>query len=482
MPGTAQAIVGGSQAASISQFPFQVELWNELGLDPVGGFFCGGVILDSQHVATAAHCVFDESTGAATPPERLHVLAGTSDLQAPGTDIVAAATSFDPSYNSSTNDYDWGVLTLSRPLYAAASPTIAPIPVIDLNDPGGLTNTDKPVTVSGWGYDAPLAPNELPDHDSPTKLRWVTVKVRDVGTCASNYLTVGLTVTARMLCAADTGKDSCFGDSGGPLVAGTSPSNYKLAGLVESGAGCAQASYPGIYDRVSNAAVQGFLLSKPPQAPQQQAPTSISQDNQTFTCNPGQWPGATTFEYEFFRDPNGEGAFLVSGPSASNTYTVQSSDVGAQLLCMVKASNAGGYGFGVSPVITGAAPKITTPPAAVVDTGRPTLGIARKSCTRRGRCVVNMVVGDPAPSSGIAKVEAKLRWRTVVACHSAKKRCTRMKTKTLTAQSIGGDHFLVVASRLRPGAYTLLLTAVDKAGNKQRQPTRTTLRVPKKRR
>ncbi len=50
------------------------------------GFFCGGVILDATHVATAAHCVFDEGSGQATPPGQLHVLAGTDDLNQPGTD------------------------------------------------------------------------------------------------------------------------------------------------------------------------------------------------------------------------------------------------------------------------------------------------------------------------------------------------------------------------------------------------------------
>jgi secreted trypsin-like serine protease len=491
-PGTAHAIVGGSQASSIAQFPFQVELWNQLGNNPVNGFFCGGVILDSQHVATAAHCVFDDSTGQATPPSRLHVLAGTSDLQAAGTDVVASATSFDPNYDPSTNDYDMGVLTLSQPLYTVPSATIAPVTPIGVGDPTHLTDEDDPVTTSGWGYDLALGPDEAPDpnHASPTKLRWVQVKVNetglspDNGTCASHYLTIGLTETPRMLCASDTNKDSCYGDSGGPLVTGTAPANYKLAGLVESGAGCAQAAFPGIYDRMSNAAVQGFLLSKPPQAPQQQSATTIAGTpaaGGAVTCQPGAWSDSPSFLYEFFKDLGSQGVQLLAGPSADATYTVKSSDVGSQIFCIVKASNAGGYGFGVSPDVTGAAPAIVTPPPTAVDSTRPVLGVVRKSCTSRGRCVVNVVVSDASPSSGIAKVAATLRWRTVVACKSAKRRCTKMKTKTLRAKAIGGDHYLITATRLKPGAYTLLLTAYDKAGNKQRQPTRMTLRVTTRR-
>jgi secreted trypsin-like serine protease len=482
-PGTANAIVGGSQA-STGQFPFQVALWNDTeGAGRVMGFFCGGVILDATHIATAAHCVFDETTGQATAPQHLHVLAGTNDLASGGTDQAAVAASFDPRYNPNTNDYDMGVITLGTPL--VPSSTMSGVPLVAQDDTT-LTATGKSVTVSGWGYDDPLAPGEVPDHASPTKLRFVSLKVTDPGLCASDYSSF-VSITPRMLCAADSGKDSCFGDSGGPLVAlpsgQSAPAGYQLAGLVESGAGCAQASFPGIYDRVGNVDVRTFLTSNPPSAPQQIVAPSISETGRTFVCNPGQWANATGFEYEFFRDTTGQGAFLVAGPSAQNTYTVQSADVGAQLFCIVKAAGAGGYGFGFSPVITGAAPAITLPPPTVVDTTRPTLGIARKSCSTRGRCVVNMVVADANPSSGIAKVEATLRWRTVVACKTSKtKRCTRMKTKTLKAQSIGGDHFLVTVSHLKPGNYTLILTAVDKAGNKQSKATHTTLTVKKRRR
>jgi secreted trypsin-like serine protease len=480
-PGTADAIVGGSPA-STGQFPFQVALWNDTGgAGRVTGFFCGGVILDTTHIATAAHCVFDETTGQATPPQHLHVLAGTNDLASGGTDQAAAAASFDPRYNPNTNDYDMGVVTLGTSLTGSNIAGVSPV----AQDETTLTAAGKSVTVSGWGYDAALAPDQQPNHNPPTKLRFVSVKVTDTTACTNDYSGF-VTITPRMLCAADSGKDSCFGDSGGPLVAlpsgQTAPAGYQLAGLVESGLGCAQSEFPGIYDRVSNVDVRTFITSSPPSAPQQVVAPSISETGKTFVCNPGQWSNATSFEYEFFRDMTGQGAFLVSGPSTDNSYTVQSADVGAQLFCIVKASGAGGFGFGVSPVITGAAPAITTPPPTVVDSARPTLGIARKSCSTRGRCVVNLLVADSEPSSGIAKVEATLRWRTVVACKSAKKRCTRMKTKTLTAQSIGGNHFLVIVSRLKPGNYTLILSAVDKAGNKQSRATLTTLTVKKRRR
>jgi hypothetical protein len=203
---------------------------------------------------------------------------------------------------------------------------------------------------------------------------------------------------------------------------------------------------------------------------------------QTVSCQPGGWAGATGFSYEFFKDLGTQTPpQLLAGPSAQSTYTVQNGDVGTQVFCVVKASGTGGYGFGVSPDVTGAAPVITTPPARVVDTSKPTLAVARRSCTTKGSCVVNVLVTDAPPSAGIARVAAKLRWRTVVACNSRGKRCTKMITKTLRAKPIGGGHFLVTATQLKAGAYTLLMTAYDKAGNKQQRETRITLRVKKRR-
>jgi hypothetical protein len=490
-PASAGAIVGGSQVSSIADFPFQVELWNQAGGNPVDGFFCGGVILDATHIATAAHCVFDESSGQATPPEQLHVLAGTNDLQAPGTDTVAAAASFDPRYDPSSNDYDFGVVTLSAPLWTGTAPApdgtnkIAPISLIGLNDPGGSTAATKPATVSGWG-DMNTEPVSGSPHPSyPTKLRSVGIKFWADSACSSSYATISLPISPRMICAADSGKDSCYGDSGGPLVVGTAPANYVLAGLVESGAGCAQASFPGIYDRVANTDVQGFVTSNPPTAPRLSVAPSISGSpaaGQTVTCQPGGWSGATGFAYEFFKDMGTQAQpQLLAGPTASGSYTVQGGDVGTQVFCVVKAAGPGGYGFGVSPDVTGAAPVITTPPSRVVDTSQPTLAVARRSCSTRGRCVVNVLVTDASPSAGIARVAARLRWRTVVKCHTRKSgRCTKMKTKTLRAKAIGGGHFVVTATRLKAGAYTLLMTAYDKAGNKQKRETRITLRVKKR--
>ena len=119
------SIVDGS-VASITEFPFQVALYDPRAGSPAKGFFCGGVILDATRVATAAHCLFGER-GQHSPPAEIEVLAGSTYLEPtdPGSvrDPVVAAT-VDPAYNPAASDYDVGVLRLERPLWSGATPPL----------------------------------------------------------------------------------------------------------------------------------------------------------------------------------------------------------------------------------------------------------------------------------------------------------------------------------------------------------------------
>jgi hypothetical protein len=164
----------------------------------------------------------------------------------------------------------------------------------------------------------------------------------------------------------------------------------------------------------------------------------------------------------------------ISGSSSSPRYRVRTGDVGSAVFCEAKATNAGGYGYGDSHDVTAAA--LTAPR----DTKPPTLRVAARHCTPT-RCVVNVLVADPRPSSGIRTVRARLSHRVPVACPRSgrRARCARTRSRGLAARPIGGGHFLAIARGLHgPRTYTLTLRGVDKAGNRQRHPTVVTLRVP----
>merc|ERR1712154_469837 len=77
--------------------------------------------------------------------------------------------------------------------------------------------------------------------------------------CQNDYDYGSSQITDQMLCASvpSGGKDSCQGDSGGPLVTSgmgdgvTAGQNYELIGVVSWGYGCAEATAPGVYARVT---------------------------------------------------------------------------------------------------------------------------------------------------------------------------------------------------------------------------------------
>ncbi len=285
-PLASASIVGGS-AASIAEFPFQVALYDPRLGGPAKGFFCGGVILDATRVATAAHCLMGEG-GRRSAPAEIEVLAGSSDLDppAPGSikDTVLAAA-VDPAYSSSSSDYDVGVLRLARPLWSGPAPaldgrsTIAPLALgSTLAGPGqaagpAVQAPAPPATISGWG-DLNAEPGAPPSY--PLRLHKARVPLVSTGLCEEAYATIEQAITPRMLCAGGTlpvgqGRtDSCYGDSGGPLVAGepgvAQPAGDVLLGLVDFGNGCGQVGYPGVYVRVADPAVAGFLRASTAQA------------------------------------------------------------------------------------------------------------------------------------------------------------------------------------------------------------------------
>jgi secreted trypsin-like serine protease len=282
-------VVGGAQT-SISAFPFQVALYDPLAASVADGFFCGGVILDATHVATAAHCLIDQGSTQATTPANIEVLAGTAHLNG-STDPPyggqvrrdpAIAVVSDPLYEPATNDYDVGVVKLAHPLWSGLTPAadglsaIAPIDVSSTlaaayAEPS-TTASPIVVTVSGWGEVSAEPSQGLRAGVYPRDLRAVRVPLVSSQACLEDYSDpfASQPITSRMLCAggASGGLDSCYGDSGGPLVVArepplAGPSDYVLAGLVSFGEGCGQPGRPGVYARIADPEIAAFLNSNP---------------------------------------------------------------------------------------------------------------------------------------------------------------------------------------------------------------------------
>ncbi|KAL4154866.1 hypothetical protein PRNP1_006980 [Phytophthora ramorum] len=210
-------IFGGSEADA-SQFPYIVSL-REDGADE--STYCGGTLIASQYVVTAAHCVkTDEATIYASIGSAFGSGSGG------GEQLKVIEGYKHPMYNKSEHLYDIGVLKLEKEVSVST---------IDLCAADGSDNQVGTVaTVRGWG---------LTENGSESlMLKEVNVQIVSNAECNKEYSD---RITEGMLCAGDgNGRDSCNGDSGGPLIA-----NDVLVGIVSWGGKCGVNA--GVYTRVS---------------------------------------------------------------------------------------------------------------------------------------------------------------------------------------------------------------------------------------
>ncbi|CAI5676470.1 unnamed protein product [Oreochromis niloticus] len=222
-------IVGG-QVAPVGSWPWQVSLQRS------GSHFCGGSLINSQWVLTAAHCF-------QTTPAGLTVTLGLQSLQGSNPNAVSRTVTQiinHPNYNSGTNDNDICLLQLSSSVNFTSY--ISPV-CLAASDSSFYSGVNSWVT--GWGNIGTGV--SLP---SPQNLMEVEVPVVGNRQCNCNY-GVGR-ITDNMICAGLSagGKDSCQGDSGGPMVSKQN-GRWIQAGVVSFGEGCAEPNLPGVYARVS---------------------------------------------------------------------------------------------------------------------------------------------------------------------------------------------------------------------------------------
>ncbi|CAL4061412.1 unnamed protein product, partial [Meganyctiphanes norvegica] len=232
-------IYGGSKVP-IHKYPWQV------GLSHAGGsglYHCGGTIINSDYILTAAHCFY---TDLGSPnckmkhhDKLLQIGVGDSDQTSPFDDgfiVYAEEVIIHPEYNCNTYDYDFALLKLEQSLKFENHEFITPVclPEDDKKTYENITGS-----VTGWGM--------LSEGYQPDILQETDVKILDENCDSLNH---PLHTT---MCAGWPGvgeRDACQGDSGGPLMV-EEEGRFVQVGVVSGGKGCGTPNNPGIYGRIS---------------------------------------------------------------------------------------------------------------------------------------------------------------------------------------------------------------------------------------
>ena len=236
-------IVGG-ESILISEAPWQVALISSNASSNFGGQFCGGSIIDSRWILTAAHCLVKNNT--VSDIRSFGVLVGSASLSTLSLSALNSVAEIivHPNWNSNTLDSDIALIRLVQPLNFIAN-AIQPISINQSELVAG-----RGALISGWGNTA-QQPSWNPINSYPSQLQGGIVYARSNASCLSYFAIFN---SQKMLCAGATVNgyfevDACDGDSGGPLAIFDN-NQWKLAGLTSFGRGCAW-NDPSVYTKVS---------------------------------------------------------------------------------------------------------------------------------------------------------------------------------------------------------------------------------------
>ncbi|XP_028893553.2 chymotrypsin-2 [Zeugodacus cucurbitae] len=217
-------IVGGHDVPPGEYVPYQISLQYFTRRNKYQ-HFCGGSIISSNRILTAAHCCKDFDV------KRMTILAGIRDLNdSKGVRVPVSSYDIHPNYEELVTS-DIAILTLMESL------NLDGIRMTAIEVRGSeLLGGGIPVTLTGWGLRLPISlpflPPEFDNINYPTILQTMNYHTITNQECTNSGMDE---LTETEICARGailTG--ACSGDSGGPLVMKTG-SGLRQVGIVSYG-------------------------------------------------------------------------------------------------------------------------------------------------------------------------------------------------------------------------------------------------------
>ncbi|CAG9581690.1 unnamed protein product [Danaus chrysippus] len=219
--------IAGGAITTIATYPYAASIsYNRLGFGNFV-FSCGGSIVSSRAILTAAFCVYkDEIT-------RFRVRVGALSASSAGSVRTVDYIATHPNYNPVTHENDIALVHIYPHLLFSST-----IGLGKFADDRYLPRYNQSVWAIGWGqinYGGALSES----------LRRVQLFLVDSNECNNRYAELnGPRVTSNMICAVGfnpAGRGQCPGDNGSPIV-----DNDLIIGIYSWSHQCATVRFPGV--------------------------------------------------------------------------------------------------------------------------------------------------------------------------------------------------------------------------------------------